>query len=335
MLCIHYTIRGCYNMVMKKISFVIPVYNEEKGLMKFYEGMLLPELQGLGMSYEVVFVDDGSRDRSLEIVQGLAEKDRRVRVVSFSRNFGKEVALTAGLREARGDAVMTIDADGQQPPRLISEFVEKWKEGADVVTGVRGKFEKHGLVAKMGSKLFYKILRGLGARDTVPGSTDFRLMDRVVVDEYNKLTEHGRITRGLIDWMGYKKAYINYVYGNRLAGKPSYNFKKLFGLAIDSFVGMSTTPLVIFGWVGAVITFLSMLIGLFVIVEMYMLGDPIGLNWTGPTQLAILIAFLVGLVLISQAITALYISHIHAEAQGRPLYIIDRKKSRNLDEKGR
>jgi dolichol-phosphate mannosyltransferase len=316
-----------------KISFVVPVYNEEKGFIKFYEEMFLPEVKKLEVDWDIVFVDDGSKDKTLEILQNLAKNDKSVKVLSFSRNFGKEMALTAGLREATGDVVITMDADGQQPPKLIGEFIEKWRGGAEIVTGVRGKFEKHGLIAKTGSKLFYWLLNLLGTKETVPGSTDFRLLDRVVVDEYNKLTEHDRITRGLIDWMGYRKEYINYVYGNRLAGKPSYDFKKLFGLAIDSFVSLSTTPLVIFGWFGAIITLLSGILGLFVIIQQFILGDPMGLNWTGPTMLAIFITFMVGLVLISQAITALYVSHIHAEVKGRPLYIIDRKQSRNLDAK--
>ncbi len=315
---------------MKTISVVIPVYNEEKGFKKFYTEMLEPELKKLKYNYEVILIDDGSRDKTLEIVQGMAEKDQHIKVLAFSRNFGKEIALTAGIREAIGDAILTIDADGQQPPKLIPEFIEKWEQGGEIVIGVRGKYEKHGLIAKLGSKLFYKMLRGMGVKDTVPGSTDFRIIDRAVADEYNKLTEHGRITRGLMDWMGFKKVYIDYIYGNRLAGKPSYNFSKLFHLAIDSFISLSTTPLMIFGWIGVFITVASFILGVFVGIEEFILGDPIGLKWTGTTCVSIFITFLVGLVLISQAITALYISHIHAEAQGRPLYIIDRKNSRNL-----
>ncbi len=313
-----------------KISFVIPVYNEEKGFLKFYNSLLLPELKKLKYDYDVILVDDGSKDKSLEIIQDLAKEDEHIKVLAFSRNFGKEIALTAGIREADGDAIMTMDADGQQPPKLIHEFIEKWENGGEIVIGVRGKYEKHGLIAKMGSKLFYKMLNGMGVKDTVPGSTDFRLIDRAVADEYNKLTEHGRITRGLMDWMGFKKVYIDYIYGNRLAGKPSYNFKKLFDLAIDSFISLSTTPLVIFGWIGVFITVASFILGVFVIIEEFIMGDPIQLKWTGTTCLSIFISFLVGLVLISQAVTALYISHIHAETQGRPLYIIDRKNSRNL-----
>lgn len=170
----------------------------------------------------------------------------------------------------------------------------------------------------------------MGNKQTVPGSTDFRLLDREVIDEFNRLSEHNRITRGLIDWMGFKQVHIKYIYGERLAGKPSYNLKKLFQLAIDSFVSLSTTPLIIFGYIGIVITIFSFLLGLFVIIQQYILGDPLHLYWNGAVQMSIFVTFLVGLVLISQAITALYISHIHAETQNRPLYIIDFKSSRNI-----
>jgi dolichol-phosphate mannosyltransferase len=316
-----------------KISFVIPVYNEEKGFSQFYEKMLLPELKKLNYDYELILVNDGSTDKSLQIIQKISEKDNHVKALCFSRNFGKEVALTAGIREATGDAILTMDADGQQPPKLIHEFIKKWEEGGEIVIGVRGRYEKHGLIAKIGSKLFYKILGMMGVKDTVPGSTDFRIIDRCVADEYNRLTEHGRITRGLMDWMGFKKVYIDYIYGNRLAGKPSYNFKKLFQLAIDSFVSLSSAPLIIFGWIGAFITVASLILGIFVIIEEFIMGDPMQLKWTGTTCLSIFITFLIGLVLISQSIIALYISHIHAEAQGRPLYIIDHKNSRNLNER--
>ncbi|MBQ9684903.1 glycosyltransferase family 2 protein [Candidatus Saccharibacteria bacterium] len=316
-----------------KISFVIPVYNEEKGFSQFYEKMLLPELKKLNYDYELILVNDGSTDKSLQIIQKISEKDNHVKVLCFSRNFGKEVALTAGIREAAGDAILTMDADGQQPPKLIHEFIKKWEEGGEIIIGVRGRYEKHGLIAKIGSKMFYKILGMMGVKDTVPGSTDFRIIDRCVADEYNRLTEHGRITRGLMDWMGFKKVYIDYIYGNRLAGKPSYNFKKLFQLAIDSFVSLSSAPLIIFGWIGVFITVASLILGIFVIIEEFIMGDPMQLKWTGTTCLSIFITFLIGLVLISQSIIALYISHIHAEAQGRPLYIIDHKNSRNLNER--
>ena len=263
-------------------------------------------------------------------MQNFAVNNKAIKVLSLSRNFGKEPALSAGLRYANGDAVILIDADGQQPPRLIHDFIKAWEDGAEIVTGVREQYTKHGLIPRLGSKMFYKILNGMGSRSTVPGSTDFRLLDRVAVDEFNRLSEHNRITRGLIDWLGFKRVNIEYVYGERLAGKPSYDLKKLFQLAIDSFVSLSTTPLVIFGYIGLFITTASFLLGMFVIVQQYILGDPLQLYWNGAVQMAIFITFLVGLVLISQSVTALYISHIHAETQNRPLYIIDKKSSRNL-----
>ena len=312
-------------------SVVVPIHNESEGIKNFLDKELFPELEKIKKyRYEVIFVDDGSTDNSLEIIQEYAKKQKNIRIIALSRNFGKEPALSAGLAEASGDAVITIDADGQQPPKLIPDFIKKWEDGADIVTGVRDHYTKHGLIQKMGSKLFYWLLRKMGNKYTVPGSTDFRLMDRAVVDEFNRLSEHNRITRGLIDWLGFKQEYIKYTYGARLAGKPSYGMKKLFKLAIDSFVSMSTTPLVVLGYLGLIITFLSGILGLFVIIQQYVLGDPLGLYWNGAVQMAIFITFLIGIVLISQAITALYISHIHAETQSRPLYIINKKESRNL-----
>lgn len=317
---------------MKKISVVIPVYNEEKAISKFLDKRLLPELSKIsGYEFEIILVNDGSSDKTLEILQKYADSDKRFKVVSFVRNFGKEMALSAGMKFSTGDAVMTIDSDGQQPPEMISEFIKAWEEGAEIATGVRDHYTKHGLIPKLGSKLFYWLLRLMGNKTTVPGSTDFRLMDRIVVDEFNELTEHNRITRGLVDWLGYEKKDIYYTYGERMAGKPSYSFKKLFNLAVDSFISMSTTPLVIFGYVGMFITVFSFLLGAFCIINQYILGDPLGLYWNGAVQMTIFITFLVGLVLISQAISALYISHIHAETQNRPLYIVSKKQSRNID----
>lgn len=319
---------------MKKISFVIPVYNEEEAISKFLDERFLVEMKKIAKyNTELILVNDGSFDGTLKIVQKYAEKDKNIKVLSFSRNFGKEVALTAGMRYASGDAVITMDSDGQQPPEIIDQFIKKWEDGAKIVTGVRDHYTKHGLIARVGSKLFYKIIRKMGSKNVVPGSTDFRLIDRVVVDEYNKLSEHNRINRGLIDWMGFNQEYVKYVYGSRIAGRPSYTFKKLFNLAIDSFVSLSTTPLIIFGYIGAFITIASFILGVFVIVQQYILNDPLGLRWNGAVQMSIFITFLVGLVLVSQATSALYISHIHAETQNRPLFIIDKESSRNIENK--
>lgn len=315
----------------KLISVIAPVCNEEEGIGTFLDDRLLPALQKIkDYDFEIILVNDGSTDKTLEIIQSYAEKDKRIKVLSFIRNFGKEMALTAGIRYAEGDAVITIDSDGQQPPEKIPEFIKAWEDGYLVVTGVRDHYTKHGLIPKLGSKLFYKLIRLMGNKTTVPGSTDFRLMDRVAVDTYNELTEHNRITRGLVDWLGFKNKNIYYVYGERMAGRPSYSFKKLFNLAIDSFVSLSTTPLIIFGYIGAFITIFSFILGVFCIINQYILNDPLHLYWNGAVQMTIFITFLVGLVLISQSITALYISHIHAETQNRPLYIVSKRDCRNM-----
>lgn len=314
----------------KLISIIVPVYNEADGIKDFVTTSLLPVLEKINYNFELIIVNDGSTDNTLKIIQSLAAKNSKIKILSFSRNFGKEPALSAGLNYANGVAALTIDADGQQPPKLIPDFIKKWEEGGEIITGVREQFSKHGIVQKLGSKLFYRLLHLMGNKSTVPGSTDFRLLDRVVIDEFNKLSEHNRITRGLIDWLGFKQVYIEYVYGVRAAGKPSYNLRKLFKLAIDSFVSMSTTPLVIFGYLGIFISITSFILGIFCIVNQYILGDPLHLYWNGSVQLAIFITFLVGLLMISQSITSTYISRIYSEAQGRPLYIVDKKESRNL-----
>ena len=318
-----------------KISFVIPVYNEVDGVVSFLDKELLPEIKLINdYSTEVIIVDDGSTDGTTAVLKKYVSSKKNISLISFSRNFGKEAALSAGLFYSTGDAIITIDADGQQPPSIVRKFIKKWEDGCSIVVGVRKKFTKHGFIAKLGSKLFYKTMHLMGNADMKSGTTDYRLLDRSVVEIYNDFTEHNRITRGLIDWMGFKKGYIEYEYGKRIAGKPSYDFKKLFRLAIDSFISLSTTPLIIFGYIGVVITALSFFLGLFVIIQQYILGDPLGLYWNGAVQMAIFITFLVGLVLISQAITALYISHIHAETQNRPLYIVDKNNSLNIKKYG-
>lgn len=320
-------------MSKKMLSVIVPIHNEAEGINDFINKSLLPVVEKLNLNYEIILINDGSTDNSLKILQKLSNENKHIKTLSLSRNFGKEPALSAGLKYAKGDAALTIDADGQQPPNLIPEFVEKWKHGAEIVTGVRSHYTKHGLIPKIGSKLFYKILRAMGNKTTVPGSTDFRIIDRVVIDEFNNFSERNRITRGLIDWLGFKQEYIEYVYGIRTTGKPSYNFKKLFRLAVDSFVSMSTTPLVIFGYLGIFITIGSFILGLFCIINQYILNDPLKLYWNGSIQLAIFITFLIGLLMVSQSITALYISHIHAETQNRPLFVVNKKESRNLNEK--
>lgn len=310
---------------MKKlISVVVPMYNEAAGIRKFLDGELLPALKTLDVNAEIILVDDGSSDQTLEKVK-TAEilKAFLVKILALTRNFGKEAALTAGLKEASGDAAIMIDADGQHPADKIPEMVAKWQAGALIVTAVRGEnTTKH----KLGSRLYYRLLKMMGQNVTV-GAMDFRLLDRAVIDEFLNFTERNRLTRGLIDWLGFPQEYIKVRTKNREQGRPTYSFRKLATLASDSFVSMSRTPLLIFGYIGLFIMVFSGLLGLFILIQQYILGDPLHLDWSGAVAMSVFVSFLVGLVLVSQAMTALYISQIHAEAKNRPLYVINRQKS--------
>lgn len=318
-------------MTKKVISIVIPFYNEQECLGDFLSKRLLSEVDKIkDYKFEIVLVDDGSSDNSFEEAKKATKGRKDVEIVALTRNFGKEAALSAGLHIASGDAVMMMDSDGQQPPEILRKFIEKWEKGADIITGVRERYTKHGLIAKVGSKIFYAMLHAMGNKSMASGSTDYRLLDRAVVNEYDKLSEHNRIARGLIDWMGFSQAEIEYVYGERMAGRPSYSFKKLLRLAIDSFVSFSTVPLMIFGYIGVTMSVISFILGFFIIIEQHILNDPLNLNWSGSLQLAILICFLFGLILISQMIISLYLSHVYIETQNRPLYIINKRKSVNL-----
>lgn len=309
----------------KLISIVIPVFNEADGVSKFLDDELLPVLQEIKDEKEIVIVDDGSSDKTLEKIRKTVTMEKMaVRVIVLTRNFGKEVALTVGLEAAKGDAVIMIDADGQHPVNEIPRMIEKWLNGAMIVTAVNtGNTTKH----RLRSGFYYKVMRIMGNKNVVPGAMDFRLIDRMVVDEFNRLTERNRLTRGLIDWLGFPQEYIRVKTKDREKGKPTYSNKKLAGLAMDSMVSASRTPLVMFGYIGLFITVVSVIFGLFILVQQYILGDPLNLDWSGAVAMSVFVSFLVGLVLISQSITALYISQIHAEAKGRPLYVINRKKS--------
>lgn len=314
------------------LSIVIPVYNEAEGITAFHKELLLPSLSKfLKDSYEILYINDGSSDDTLKIILKMAEKNNHIKVVSLSRNFGKEVATSAGIELATGNAVVIMDGDGQHPPELISDFVKKWEAGAQVVVGVRASNQKEGLIKKWGSRLFYRLFNSVNGVHMQPGSTDYRLIDRVVREEFIKLPEHNRITRGLIDWLGFKRDYVYFDAPARLAGPASYSSTKLVGLAVNSFISLSLKPLFMLAWMGFIITLLSLFAGIFIFIEQLVLGDPLRLNFTGAALLGIFISFLVGIVLTSQGVLAVYLSHIHTNAQGRPLYVIDYSESVGID----
>jgi len=310
------------------LSVVVPLFNESEGINHFHDKLLLPAVKkASGDSYEIIYVNDGSRDLTLAKLQRIAQKNPNVQIVNLSRNFGKEIATTAGISVATGKATVILDGDGQHPPELIGDFIRMWREGAQVVVGVRSSNQKEGVIKKYGSKVFYRLFNSISGSRLTPRSTDFRLIDEHVRDAFNQFTERNRITRGLIDWLGFKREYIEFDAPARIAGEASYKTSQLIRLAFHSFVSLSLKPLYFFGWIGILITVLSLCGGLFVLVEQVLLHDPLHLGITGTALIGVFVAFLTGLILTSQGILAVYLSHVFAQTQGRPLFIIDRSTS--------
>jgi len=306
------------------LSIIIPVHNEY-GNLNWHAKKITEYLTNNGIRAEIIYVDDGSTDDSLEIIQNLAKKEKNTSYISLSRNFGKEAATSAGMKQSKGDAVLLIDADGQHPIEYVEELLKQWQKGFDVVIGVRTGNKNEGFVKRYGSRIHNKVLNSLTGTQTPSGSTDFRLIDRRVVDEFNKLTEHNRITRGLIDWLGFKRTFVDFTSPERHSGKATYSFRKLVRLALHSFTSQSTKPLQFTGLLGFLVTITSALLGIFLLVEAFVLSDPLNLAISGTAMLALFLSFLVGLVLICQWLLALYIESIHSETQNRPLYIIAKK----------
>jgi glycosyltransferase involved in cell wall biosynthesis len=307
----------------KLISVIIPVYNEAENLPTLYEE-LSKHINRLPYNFEILLVDDGSKDNSAAVACDLADRHDNVRVVQLARNFGKEAAVSAGFQEANGEAAIVMDADLQMPPRLIGKFLQRWESGAEIVIGVFAERNMSPL-KKLGAKFFYRIMNGIASASITPNATDFRLLDREVIDAFNSLTEHNRITRGMIDWLGFKRSYIYFKQEPRLHGEPTYGYRKLFQLAINSFTGYSMLPLKLAGYLGICILFLSIPAGLFMYVERYILNDPMQLLISGTDMLAIMIVFLVGVVLACLGLIALYIAHIHDEVANRPVFITRRR----------
>ena len=311
----------------KKICIVIPVFNEEAGIKSFYA-----ELSGVinkitDFNFHIIFCNDGSSDNSADVIKEICKQDSNVSLISLSRNFGKEYALAAGIAEADGDAIITLDADGQHPVSLINDIIAKWQAGAKVVVGIRNSSNSDIVIKRIGSKIFYKLFNSLSNQKLTPGSTDFRLIDKSVRKEFLKLTENERITRGLIDWLGFKQEFIYFDAPERLIGKAQYSSGKLFKLAENSIVSMSPKPLYLSAGLGLIITPISLIAGLLIFIEQLILDDPLSWDFTGTAMLGILLIFLVGIVLIALGILSLYISHIHTQSKQRPLYIIDEENS--------
>jgi glycosyltransferase involved in cell wall biosynthesis len=247
--------------------------------------------------------------------------------VCLARNFGKEAATSAGLHYAHGDAVIILDGDGQHPPALIPDMIAAWRAGAQHVVGIRTSNRRAGLIKRMGSKTYYWLTKRLGAPSVIANATDFRLIDRELVDVFKLYREKKRMTRALLDWSGFTTTYIKFEARNREFGTAGYNFKSLLRLAVNGYIGATLKPLYLVGALGLIVTAIA---GLLIVVfglNQYVFGDPMNLGVTGTAIIALFVTFLVGTLMTCQGIVAIYVANIHLEAQDRPLYIINKAKS--------
>jgi dolichol-phosphate mannosyltransferase len=276
--------------------------------------------------FELIFVNDGSNDDTSECVKKLRRLDPRIRLIELARNFGKEIAVTAGINRASGNAAITLDADLQHPPDLIPELIAGWRQGNEVVVGIRQDGHSHSSIAKrFFSKLFYRIMGIISETEVIPNATDYRLIDRVVIDEFNRFTERNRLTRGLIDWLGFSRSYVSFKPAKRYSGEATYSYFKLIKLALNSFVSMSLLPLRMASYLGTVIILVSLPLGIFIFIEKYAMRDLYHFNFSGPAILAVILLFLCGVIISALGIIALYIANIHGEVMNRPLYVARRE----------
>jgi polyisoprenyl-phosphate glycosyltransferase len=308
----------------KLISIVIPIYNEEKNIAPLY-AELQKVLAGTNYDFEIIFVNDGSKDGSLLELEKLAQNDNRVKVADFARNFGKEIALSAGCHLSKGEAVITMDADLQHPPMVILDFLKKWEEGFEVIYTVRNENKGASLTKKLTSEIYWWVFGKTTSISSEPHSTDFRLIDKKVADVFRKFPERGRIFRGIIDWMGYKRVKIEFVANERNHGEPTYSYSKLIILAINSLTAFSLLPLRLAGYLGVVITSISSLL----LLGMFIFEITKVMVFTAIAFFVVANTLLIGIVLICLGFIALYIARIHDEVVDRPLYIVREKI--NLD----
>lgn len=307
---------------MKKISIIIPVYNEEKNVPLMHKALNEVTSKITNYSFEFIFVNDGSKDNSWNAIKQEAENDERIVAIDFSRNFGKEIALTAGVQNCTGDAAIFLDADLQHPPALIPQFIEKWENGAEIVAGIRKTTEKKSFIKDAGSKCFYALMKRFSRNVMTKNSTDFKLIDRKVINELVRFTEHNRLFRGLIEWMGFKTETIEFVAPERINGVATYSFRKLCSLAINSLTSFSLFPLKLAGYLGVLITFISFVLLCVMLVFKFIMRKTI---FSAISYVIVTNTFVLGVVLMALGIIALYIGQIHSEVIGRPLYVIREK----------
>ena len=300
------------------ISVLIPIYNEEAIIPELYRRIRENVLK-ISNSYELIFLNDGSTDNSLFEIISLTETDLNVFFINFSRNFGHQIAVSAGLDFCKGETVIIIDGDLQDPPELIPQLYQKHKEGFEVVYAKRSKRKGETWFKKTSAKLFYRILNKITKTQIPVDTGDFRLIDKMVVDYLRQMPEQNKFLRGQIAWLGFKQTHINYDRDDRKTGKTGYTISKMFGLAMDAITGFSNVPLKLVSRLGFLMSFVSVLVIIYAIFAHYILERTI----TGWTSLIICIVFFGGIQLISIGIIGEYISRINQNILKRPLYIIE------------
>jgi len=308
----------------EKYSFVIPVYNEEKNIPLIYD-KIIDMMNPVGNNLEMIFINDGSRDTSLQVLKEFAAKDKRVKYLSFSRNFGHQAALTAGLHHATGDAVISLDCDLQDPPEVIIQMIEKWKEGYDIVYARRAK-RHDSFFKKYTALLYYKIL-GKFSEVNIPRNVgDFRLMDKKTLVVFNSMNERARYLRGMVAWMGYKFTFVDYDRPERIHGTTGYSLSKMIKLSMDGMINFSSLPLKL----GFLLGGISIISGLAFLG--YMLFDIFANHAEYPLYkfLVVILFMFMGFLFILVWLLGEYIGRIYDEIRNRPMYIVDFKV--NFDE---
>lgn len=300
----------------KKISIVVPMYNEQEVANEFYN-RTTNVLQSLPYEYEMIIVNDGSRDKTLDIVLNLLRKDEHIKVINFSRNFGHQAAITAGIENATGDAIITIDADLQDPPEVISDLINEWEKGFDIVYAKRKTRKTDTFFKRFTASMYYKILNKLSDIKIPENVGDFRLISKRVQEVFIKLPEKDRYIRGMFAWMGFKQSIVEFDRQPRFAGKTKYPFSKMLKLALSGILGFSTKPLRLIFKLGLATTFVSFLLMIYAIVVKIL-----GYTTHGWSSLMVAITFIGGIQLLSLGIVAEYIAKIYGEAKSRPVYVI-------------
>ena len=306
---------------MEKISVVVSCYNEEKALPLFYEEMERVRKQDFEnvAEFEYIFVNDGSKDKTLEIIKKLREQDSKVRYVSFSRNFGKEAAMYAGLEASTGDYVTLMDADLQDPPAILKEMYDAIKlENYDSVGTRRVTRKGEPIIRSLFARMFYKIINKMSPIEMVDGARDYRLMKRKVVDSIISLKEYNRYSKGLFSFVGFDTKWIEYENVERVAGETKWSFWKLFKYAIEGITAFSTTPLIMSSLLGMLFCLVAFIAIVFIIVKTLVYGDPT----SGWPSLACIIVFVSGVQLFSIGIIGQYLSKTYLEVKKRPIYIV-------------